>query len=86
MQKIIKNSKNYEIHKIRKFHILEISHNTVYVDLLTYISPRNILTAFWATVCLQPATLKPISSRCAIVFDFALATFQRVEPHMLSLF
>ncbi len=37
--------------------------------------------AFKAKACLHPATSKPVSSRLAIVFEIALAAFQRVVPH-----
>ena len=53
---------------------------------MTYISPRNIFTAFWAIVCLHPPTLSPVSSKCAIVLDRDLAAFQRVDPHKLSFY
>ena len=43
-----------------------------------------MLIAFCATVCLQPATLNPVSSKFDMVLDFALAAFHRVEPHIWS--
>jgi len=47
----------------------------------TYISPRNILTAFCAIACLHPPTSSPVSSRDGIDRDTALAAFHWVDPH-----
>lgn len=48
----------------------------------TYISPLNMLTAFWAITCLQPPMTIPVSSKFAIVLEAALAAFHLVVPHI----
>lgn len=48
----------------------------------TYISPLNILTAFWAITCLYPPVTMPVSSRLGIVLEAALAAFHRVVPNI----
>lgn len=63
-----------------------IGGNSSLHDVLgTYISPRNILTAFCPIACLHPATSSPDSSKFASDFDTAFAAFHRVVPHKSSL-
>ena len=46
-----------------------------------YISPQNILMAFWAMECRLPETINPISSKFFMVLE-AFAAFQRLVPHI----
>lgn len=49
---------------------------------LTYNSPLNILTAFWAITWRHPATTNPVSSKFFIVLDETFAALKRLVPHM----
>ena len=43
-----------------------------------------MLTAFWATACLQPPTSSPVSSKVGILLEDDLAAFHRVDPQVSS--